>query len=91
MHFIVEYDVNEVIPFFMTIFKQLNPTIQAQTIVLIDGFAFENEDKKIHMFSIGTSTEESSWALVIGELALFQKVIYPFGYVCKSISFVINP
>jgi hypothetical protein len=43
------------------------------------------------MFSIGTSTEESSWALVIGELALFQKVIYPFGYVCKSISFVINP
>ncbi len=26
------------------------------------------------MFRIGTSMEESSWALVIGELALFQRL-----------------
>jgi hypothetical protein len=30
--------------------------------------------KKIHMFGIGTFMEESSWALVIGELALFQRL-----------------
>ncbi len=58
----------------MTIFKQLNPTIQDEAIVLVDGFAFENEDEKLKMFNIGISMEESSWALVIGKLALFQRL-----------------
>jgi hypothetical protein len=58
----------------MTIFEQLKLIIQAQTIVPIDGFAFEDEYEEMNVFNIGASMGESSWALIIGELSLFQKL-----------------
>ncbi len=45
-------------------------------VVLVDGLLIE--DKKTNMFSVGASVGEFSWALVIGEMFLFRRlVIFP--------------
>lgn len=56
----------------MKFVEQLNPTVQAQAIAPIDGFAFEDEET--NMFGIGASIEESLWACVIIELSLFWRL-----------------
>ncbi len=56
----------------MKFVEQLNPTVQAQAIAPIDGFAFEDEET--NMFGIGASIEESLWAWVIIELSLFWRL-----------------
>jgi hypothetical protein len=63
----------------MTIFQQLNLIIQAQKIVPIDGFSFENEYEEMNIFNIGASMEEYSWTLVFGELSLFQRLSIPLS------------
>jgi hypothetical protein len=45
IHFAIKYDVKEVIPLLMIDFEQLNPIVQAQMVVLIDRFAFEDENE----------------------------------------------
>ncbi len=46
-------------------------------VVLVDGLPIE--DKKTNMFSVGAFVGEFSWALVIGEMFLFRRlVIFPF-------------
>jgi len=60
----------------MTIFERLNLAIQAKVIASIDGLPVE-EEEKTNMFHVGASTEESSWALVIGEPFLFQRLVIP--------------
>jgi hypothetical protein len=40
IYFVIEYDMNEVIPRFMTFFEWLNPIFQVKAIALVDGFAF---------------------------------------------------
>jgi hypothetical protein len=39
--------------FFLTIFEWLNHTIEAQVVVPIDGFVFENEDEKLICLILG--------------------------------------
>ncbi len=56
----------------MKFVEQLNPTIQAQAIAPIDGFAFEDEET--NMFDIVASIKKSSWAWVIIELSLFWRL-----------------
>jgi hypothetical protein len=46
-------------------------------VVLVYGLPIE--DRKINTFGVGVFVGESSWALVIGELFLFQRlVVFPF-------------
>ncbi len=40
-----EYDLKEVIPFLMTHFERLNPSIQVEVVVSIDGLFIEEEKK----------------------------------------------
>jgi hypothetical protein len=56
----------------MTIFERLNPSIQARVVALVDGFLVEEDET--NMFGVGASMEKYSWALVIGELFLFQSL-----------------
>jgi hypothetical protein len=60
------------IPFFMTIFERLNPSIQAHVVASVDRFLVETDETNI--FGVGASMEKYSWALVIGELFLFQSL-----------------
>ncbi len=70
----------------MTIFERLNPSSQAHVVASIDGFFVEEDET--NMFSVGASMEKYSWALVIGELSLFQSLaIPPLMCVCKSTGF----
>ncbi len=57
----------------MTVFERLNLAIQAWIIVSIDGFPIE-EEEKTNMFGVGAYVEESSWALVTGELFLLWRL-----------------
>ncbi len=52
IYFIIEYDMNDVIPYFMTNFEWLNPFFQVKAIALVDGFAFEGEEEKTNMFGV---------------------------------------
>jgi hypothetical protein len=54
--------------------KWLNLIVQAQAMVPVDGFAFEDEHEEINMFGIGASMEKSLWALLISELSLFWRL-----------------
>jgi hypothetical protein len=60
----------------MTFFERLNLAIQAKVIASIDGLLIE-EEEKTNMFRVGASMEKSSWALVIGEPFLFQRLAIP--------------
>ncbi len=59
-----EYDEKEVIPFFMTIFDQLNPTIEA-IVPPFDEHDVQIEEEDNNMFGVGASIQDSSRALVI--------------------------
>jgi hypothetical protein len=66
-----KYDLKEIIPFLMTIFERLKPSIQVEVVVSIDGLPIKEET---NMFGVGAPVEESSQTLVIGELFLFQRL-----------------
>jgi hypothetical protein len=71
-----KYDLKEVIPFMMTTFERLNPSIQAKVVVSIDGLPIE-EEEETNMVIVGASMKEFSWALIIGELSLFWRLVIP--------------
>jgi len=68
------YDMKE-IPFFMIVFERLNLYIQAQVVALVDGLPIEEDET--NMFGVRAFVEKSSWALVIRELSLFQRLVIP--------------
>jgi hypothetical protein len=70
IYFAFKYDLKEIIPLLMTIFERLNLSIQVKVVASINGLLVE-EEEETNMFGVGASMEESSWALVIGELSLF--------------------
>jgi len=57
-------------------FEVLNPTIEACAIEVVGyvvGFG-DSIEKDNNIFGVGTSMEESSHALVVGELSLFKRL-----------------
>jgi hypothetical protein len=77
IHLASEYDANEVIPFLMIMFEVLNLTVQACAIKVV-GFVAKFGDsieKNNNIFGVGASMEESSHALVVGELSLFKRLL----------------
>jgi hypothetical protein len=69
---VFEDDLKVVIPLFMTYFETLNPIVEACT-----SFGHGNElENESNIFGVGASFEESSRALVTGELSLFQSHQY---------------
>lgn len=69
--FTAEYDVKEIIPFFMTIFYYLNPIVQTMSIVPSDGrkgVAIEIKEEDIDIFGVRLSMENPSqtccWRIV---------------------------
>jgi hypothetical protein len=72
---VAEYDVNAIIALLMIVFEVLNPTVQACAIEVVRyvvGFS-DFIEKNSNIFGVGTSMEESSRALVVGELSLFKR------------------
>jgi hypothetical protein len=76
IHLVIEYDAKVVIPLMMIIFYVLNPIIQefaAQVDGSYVGVAIvEEEDNNI--LCVGASIEESSCALIVGELFIFMRL-----------------
>jgi hypothetical protein len=73
---VVEYDVNTVIPLLMTMFEVLNPIVQAcvvKVVGFVAGFGDSIEEDN-NIFGVGASMEESSHALIVGELSLFKRL-----------------
>jgi hypothetical protein len=72
---VIEYDVKQIIPLLMIIFDVLNPIVQAST-TQVDGsyvgVVVKEEDNNIS--SVSAYIEESSCALVVGELFLFRRL-----------------
>ncbi len=64
-----EYDLNA---FSMVCFETLNHTIETCTSTNHDDL-----EERGNMFGVKTSFEQSSWALVIGELSLFKRLSIP--------------
>jgi hypothetical protein len=50
IYFVIEYDMNEVIPCFMTIFEWLHLILKIKSITLVDRFVFEGEEDETSMF-----------------------------------------
>jgi len=73
---VAEYDVNAIILLLMTIFKVLNPTIQACVVKVVRSIArFDNSIKEDNnIFGVGTSMEESPCAFIVRELSLFRRL-----------------
>jgi hypothetical protein len=71
-----KYDMKEVIPLLMTIFDQPNPIVEI-VVAPCDELAFQIEEEDSNMFSVRTYMEESSRALVIVKLSLFQRLPIP--------------
>jgi hypothetical protein len=71
-----EYDANAIIPFLMIVFEMLNLIVQACIIRFVGSILkfgdFMKEDNNI--FGVNASIEESSCALVVGELSLFKRL-----------------
>jgi hypothetical protein len=64
----------------MTIFYQLNPIVQAMSMVSNDGHGgpvVEIEDDNTNIFGVGASMEEFSHVLITRELSLFQRLSIP--------------
>ncbi len=76
IRFATKYDVKNVIPFFMTIFYRLNLIIEV-IVAPCDEPTLHIEKKDNNMFSVGTSMEESSQALIIIKLFIFQRLFIP--------------
>jgi hypothetical protein len=81
--------MKKVIPLLMTIFERLNPSIQAHVVASIDGFLVEEDET--NMFVVGASMEKYSWALVIGELFLFQRLVIPPLMCANPLALVEDP
>ncbi len=79
---VAEYDANAVIPILMIMFEVLNPIVQA-CVVKVVGFVvgFGDSIKKDNIFSMGTFMEKSSCALVVVEMYLFKRFLYPLLHV----------
>jgi hypothetical protein len=74
--FVAEYDTNVIIPVLMTMFEVLNLIVQTCAIKFV-GFVLgfgDSIEKGNNIFGVGTSMEESSCALVVGELSLFKNL-----------------
>jgi hypothetical protein len=69
-----EYDVKIVILLLMVCFDMLNLEFGTFAIATIDVIGPKLEE---NMFRVGASIEESSQALVIGELSLFKRLSIP--------------
>jgi hypothetical protein len=66
---VFKYDAKAMIPLLMACFDRLNPTSQACVVVTnVPNFQFEEEEG--NMFGVGTSMEESSCVLVVGQFLL---------------------
>ncbi len=76
IHFVVEYDANAIILLLMTVFEVLNPTVQACVIEVIGSIVGFDDfiEKNNNIFGVGAFMEESSRALVVGELSLFKRL-----------------
>jgi hypothetical protein len=70
IHLTIEYDEKEVIPFFMTIFYQLNPTIEI-VITPFDEVNVPIEENDSNMFGVRAFIVECSKALITTKLYLF--------------------
>jgi hypothetical protein len=76
----IEYDAKIVIPLLMVCFEWLNPiAISASTVATIVNVVVEEFEE--NMFGAEASIEESSCALVIGEIILFRK-LFVLPYAC---------
>ncbi len=66
----------------MIMFEVLNPIVQA-CVVKVVGFVvgFGDSIKKDNIFSMGTFMEKSSCALVVVEMYLFKRFLYPLLHV----------
>jgi hypothetical protein len=76
IRFVAEYDANTIIPLLMIVFEVLNPTVQTCAIEVV-GFVLgfgDSIEKDNNIFGVGTSMEESSCTLVVGELSLFKNL-----------------
>jgi hypothetical protein len=69
IHLITKYDEKEVIPFFMIVFDQLNPTIEI-VITPSDKVDVPIEKKDSNMFGVGAFNVECSKALITTKLSL---------------------
>jgi hypothetical protein len=69
-----EYDVKVVVPLLMVCFDRLNLVASTFAIATIYVARLELEE---NLFGVGASIEESSQALVIGELSLFGRLSIP--------------
>lgn len=76
IHLTIEYDEKEVIPFFMTIFYQLNPTIEI-VITPFDEVNVPIEENDSNMFGVRAFIVECSKALITTKLYLFWKLSIP--------------
>jgi hypothetical protein len=76
IRFVVEYDANVIILLLMTMFEVLNPTIQACVVEVVGSIVGFDDfiEKDNNIFGVGASMEESSCALVVGELSLFKRL-----------------
>jgi hypothetical protein len=73
---VAEYDANGVIPLLMIVFELLNLFVQAcvvEVVRSVTGFG-DSIEKDNNIFSVGASMEETSCALVVVELSLFERL-----------------
>ncbi len=74
IHLVGKYDVNAIFPFLVIVFEVINSVVQAcviEVVGYVDGFGDSIEENN-NIFSVGASMEESSCALIFGELFLFM-------------------
>jgi hypothetical protein len=73
IHLTIKYDVKEVIPLLMRIFDPPNLTI-AVFVAPCDRPTVQVEKKDDNMFGVINSMQEFSWALVIIDFSLFERL-----------------
>ncbi len=76
IHLVAKYDVNAIILFLVIVFEVINSIVQAcvvEVVGYVDGFGDSIEENN-NIFGVGASMEESSCALVVGELSLFMRL-----------------
>lgn len=69
IRFITKYDVKNIIPFFMIVFYQLNPIVEA-VVIPCDKPTFHIEKERNNMFNVEAPMEESSQTFIITKLSL---------------------
>jgi hypothetical protein len=73
IHLTIKYDVKEAIPLLMTIFDPPNPTIVV-FVTPCDGPTIQVGKEDDNMFGVINSMQEFSWALVIIDFSLFERL-----------------